>query len=187
MAHATLNSLYPLRVQLADGNPAVFPRAVIRDSSGSPVATVDLAHIANGLYGGSYTFLVVGYYSVVYTMFADAGYTVPSPTYDIEAEEVEVTLALDDVIWDALLDDHLGANTMGEALALVRGLLQHNYVLDNTEYNSKGLLIGGRIRVFKNKTDTDAEVNPIAVFTITGLAETAPDDMLGKHLKVTRD
>lgn len=72
-------------------------------------------------------------------------------------------------------------------MAIIRGLLQHNYVLDNVSYNSKGLLLAGRIRVFRNKADTDAGINPISSFTIAGTAEAAPNDALGKILKVTRD
>ena len=95
--------------------------------------------------------------------------------------------AIADAVWDESATAHQAADSTGAALSLALGLLQHNYVLDNTTYNSRGLLTAGRVRLFNSKADADAGTNAIATLTITGTAETAPDDNLGQSLKVTRD
>lgn len=178
---------YPLRLQLSDGNAAVFPRALVYNEANTLLATVDLAAVTGGLYGGTYTFATEGYFFLVYLVYTDAGHTTLSGAYGKEAEQIEARVALADSVWDALIDSHLTANSMGEAMAIVRGLVQHNYILDNPTYNSKGLLLSGRMRIFKNKADTDAQVNPLVTLTISGTAQVAPNDMLGQVLKVTRD
>ena len=40
----------PLSLQLGDDDETLFPQAVLRDPAGSVVATVDLPHLAGGLY-----------------------------------------------------------------------------------------------------------------------------------------
>lgn len=187
MSHAIVSEVYPLRAQYGDANAGVYPRAFVYNSSGSLVSTVDLVHIAGGLYGANIVFSSEGYYSVVYVTYSDAPRTVVLDSYDREAEQVEARARISDEVWNALVEDHLAAESTGEGLAIVRGLLQHNYILDETAYNSRGLLVGGRIRIFRNKADTDAGTNPIVVFTISGEAEDYPLDSLGKRLKVTRN
>lgn len=187
MAHAIVSEQYPLRAQYGDAALGVFPRAFIYNQAGALVGTSDLASISGGLYGATVVFGTEGYYSIVYVTYSDAGHTIVNNTYDREAEQVEVTKDAPDAVWDALINDHLISGSTGEAVAIIRGLLQHNYILDETDYNSKGLLIGGRIRVFRTKADTDAGVNPICTFTISGTAEAAPNDGLGQFLKVTRN
>lgn len=171
---------------MASGITTVFPRAQVFSPAGAPLGFVALPHISGGLYGANNTFTALGNHVVVYQVFADAGF-VTATGDDKEVAEVEVTETIEMQVWEALLDNHLGAGTVGEAVAIVRGLMQHNYVLDNTTYNAKGLLVAGRIRVFRNAADTVAEVSPLATFTITGTAELAPDDNLGQKLRVTRD
>ena len=187
MSHAIVNEAYPLPAQYGDGSTSVYPRAFIYDSTGALLATSDLASISGGLYGSTVFFSSEGYFSVVYITYSDAAHTQVDTSYDREAEQVEVRRDAPAAVWDALVNDHLLSGSTGEALAIVRGLLQHNYILDNVTYNSKGLLLSGRIRVFRNKADTDAGINPIGSFTIAGTAEAAPNDALGKILKVTRD
>lgn len=186
MAHAVVNTTYPLRLQMANGNATVFPRAQVFSPAGASLGFAGLSHISGGLYGAPYTFASTGSHVVVYQIFADAGFVSPTGD-DKEVAEVEVTETMETQVWEALLDNHLGAGTVGEAVAIVRGLMQHNYILDNTSYNAKGLLVGGRIRVFRNAADTIAEVSPLASFTIAGTAELSPDDNLGQKLRVTRD
>ena len=171
---------------MASGSTTVYPRAQVFSPAGAPLGFVALPHISGGLYGANYTFTATGNHVIVYQIFADAGFVTPTGD-DKEVAEVEITETVAVQVWDALLDSHLGANSVGEAVAIVRGLMQHNYILDNTTYNAKGLLIAGRIRIFKDAADTVAEINPLASFTITGTAELSPDDNLGQKLRVTRD
>jgi len=83
--------------------------------------------------------------------------------------------------------------TVGDALKIIFGILYANAVLDNTSYNSEGLLLGGRVRLFTTPglaaaaTDgaaDDAE-GEWARFTVTGEAETSPADFT-KTFRMTR-
>lgn len=83
--------------------------------------------------------------------------------------------------------------TIGDALRIVLGILYANAVLDNTVYNSDGLLISGRVRLFATPgaagaaTDgaaDDAE-GEWARFTVTGEAEGSPADFT-KTFRMTR-
>ena len=92
-----------------------------------------------------------------------------------------------DAVLDEAMSDHTTVGSLGEAIQLILGLNQSNYILDQTTYNTEGLLTSGRIRVFPTKTDTDNETNALATYTVTGTAESAPNEMLGQSLKVTRN
>lgn len=186
MAQAIINSAYPLRLQMADGNAVVYVRGQVFSPAGASLGFVTLPHITDGLYGTNYTFVALGNHIVVYRIYLDPGFLTPAQ-YDREITEVYVSRSIPADVWDALVTSHLGAGTLGEAMALVRGLVQNNYVLDNTTYNAKGLLTGGRIRIFKDSADTLAEVLPIATFTIAGTPELAPNDHLGQKMVVTKD
>ena len=59
-------------------------------------------------------------------------------------------------ILDALLSGHFLPDSVGEALALIRGMTQSNYVLDNTTYNASGLLTAGRMRIFPSAVSAAA-------------------------------
>lgn len=188
MPQVQINATYPLRAQLEDGNSAQFPRAAIYDASATLIGGADLSSVNNGLYAGTYTFNATGFYTVVYTIYSDAGHTIINPAYSRTEELVEcvdTTSTVSSAVWDALLADHQTTGSVGEALTVIRGLLQYNYILDQTDYNTKGLLVSGRIRIFPTKADTDAGTNPIATLTITGTAEAPPDNNLGQILKVT--
>jgi len=52
---------------------------------------------------------------------------------------------LDEVVNSAA---HFGADTVGEALTIIRALVQQNFVVDNTVYNANRLLTGCRVRIF---------------------------------------
>ncbi len=70
----------PVGVQLTDGSTDQFPQAVIRDQSDILIVTLDLNHLANGLYRPAAPFLMPEntFISVQYLTFSDAGHTTPS-------------------------------------------------------------------------------------------------------------
>jgi len=54
-----------------------------------------------------------------------------------------------DQVWEEILADHLGtAGSAAEQMAIIRGLVQQNFLLDNTTHNSNGMLTAGRMRLF---------------------------------------
>lgn len=170
---------------MADANSAVFVRATITTPAGAFLTNVSLPHLSGGLFGADYTFTTPGHFSVVFRAYIDAPYTIPAQ-YDIEAEQVEVTPALSTEIWDSLLSAHMGTNSMGEAMSLMRGLMQHNFILDNTTHNGKGLLTAGRIRIFPTAADVDAETNTLATYDVVTTPELAPNDNLTQRYRVKR-
>lgn len=186
MGHVTVNTAYPLRLQMADGNTAVYPRGVVYNSAGGVVTTIDLTHLAAGLYTASYTFVTTGHFTISFAVYSDSGHTTLA-AYDRDAEDVEVTVSVSAELWDALVEDHLGTDSMGEAMAIIRGMTQQNFILDQTVHNGKGLMTSGRIRIFKNKTDTDNETSPIATYTIATTPVIAPNDGFAQKYKVTRN
>lgn len=89
-------------------------------------------------------------------------------------------------VWNKAIASHLAtAGSFAEALAVIRGLLNYNSVLDQTTYSSRGLLTSGRMRVFPTPADAVAGTNAITTLTIVGVAEASPDDHLGLSLRVT--
>lgn len=78
-------------------------------------------------------------------------------------------------------------------LSVILGLVQQNFFLDETLYSSSGLLTSGRIRIFPNKTDTDAATDggtgegELASFRVTTVPNVSPLDCQPKTYKVTRE
>ncbi|MCD6163466.1 MAG: hypothetical protein J7K40_13780 [candidate division Zixibacteria bacterium] len=101
--------------------------------------------------------------------------------------------AIADAVWDEVLSGHSIVGTTGEAMLVIRGLVQQNFLLDSTAYNAKGLLVAGRMRIFGNKADvlaaTDGGVGEgeIAIFNVQVTNEAAPDEDKVKMYKVTRE
>lgn len=89
MSTSTVNQIYPVRLQLSDGNTAQYPRAVVYNSAGTLIATLNLNHIANGLYGVDYTFLNVGFYTITHIVYSDVNHTTLA-SYDRSFDEVTV-------------------------------------------------------------------------------------------------
>jgi len=89
-----------------------------------------------------------------------------------------------DAVLEELISEHwTNADSLAGALRLVRGLAKRNFVLDNTTFNSKGLLTVGRLRLFDTKaaagaaTDGGSGEGEFAALTISGVAE---DDNAGR-------
>jgi hypothetical protein len=117
----------------------------------------------------------------------------PYPLLDIEewvfkpgAAEIAVE------VLEASLNAHYQVSgSVAEALAIIRGLCQQNFYLDETDHNAEGLLIAGRIRLFIDSskmpaTDGGTETDGlVATYTINA-EEEASDGCLVKWYKVTK-
>src|SRR5687768_918682 len=90
MVRATLNEPVPIQVLAADGRTDLFGRALIKRPDGTVLTTINLSHIGDGVYGSTHSYVQEGYFSVVYSLFLDAGRTIPA-TYDLESELMEVS------------------------------------------------------------------------------------------------
>lgn len=59
-------------------------------------------------------------------------------------------------VWDALQADHKIAGSFGDMMRRIVALQKEHYYIDNTVYNTQGLLISGRIRLFETKAAANA-------------------------------
>lgn len=97
----------------------------------------------------------------------------------VTTDEIPPTAAaIADQVWDEVLSGHLAANSTGLALFLSKGLAQCNYVLDQTSFDSAGMLTAARIRIFANAaaassaTQGGSGEGEVAAFLITASGAT---------------
>lgn len=113
-----------LRLQLFDGATGLFPRAVIYNEAGAPVAgsPFALTHLAGGLYqSDAFVPGVVGQYDASFTVYTDAGFITESSLYARALEVFDVraaAAALDpaqvaSAVWDAQTSAHVVAGSFG--------------------------------------------------------------------------
>jgi hypothetical protein len=133
MLRATLGESLPVQIQASSGESALYARAKIYDIYGTNVSTIALPHIAGGLYGTTHIFSGAGYYTIVYQLFLDSGFSSPAE-FDIEAETVE-------------------ANSDKTNILRILGLTHDNTVLDNHVYNVEGNLTNVRVRSYDSKAN----------------------------------
>lgn len=186
MIRVNVNQAIPLKVLIGDGSTGLYVRAKVYDSAGTLVATVALPHVAEGMYASTTTIGVEGFYTAVYTVYTDAGFLSLATDYSKAQDLVYVGKSLPDELLNELVANHLVAGSVGEAVAIIRGLCQQNYRLDQTTFNSKGVMTAGRIRIFATQADTDSGVNPIATFNVTATPMAVPNDHLVSDYKVTK-
>lgn len=136
MLRATLNESIPIQVQVSDGSEALYAQAKVYDSVGGLEDTINLSHIAGGLYGSERTFITEGYYTVVYKLYTDSGYLSAATEYDIEAEMIE-------------------ANSDKTNIVRLLGLTHDNCVWDDHVYDSDGNLLTARLRHYDSKANAD--------------------------------
>lgn len=133
----------------SDGAIGLYSQAVVYNSSNSPVDTVNLNHVAGGLYTANYTQATEGFYSLVFTFYTDLARTIPAD-YDIQGELLEV-------------------NSWRTNILRLLGLLHENTVVDQTTYDSDGNLLTARIRTYNNSTNAAAALAVSPATYNTGL------------------
>lgn len=55
-------------------------------------------------------------------------------------------------VWNAMQADHTLSGSFGDAVQRIVALQKENYYIDQMVYNSQGLMLSGRIRLFRTKT-----------------------------------
>lgn len=112
----------PLRMQLDDGVTNRFVRAVLYDSTNSPIGSVDLLHITMGMYVGYHSFADPGFVNIVYSIYMDNQYSIIDPYYRASSETYRVTddsqgnTDLVDAIWSKNLTPFNVPNSAGAIL-----------------------------------------------------------------------
>lgn len=113
----------------------------------------------------------------------------PGDDMSLTATTIE---AIADALLDELLTGHFISDSVGEALTLIRGLVQQNYMVDSTVFNAAGLMTSARFRIFQTDLQVDSATDggvgegEIATFTVDACAEPSNNALL-KFYKVTRD
>ena len=81
--------------------------------------------------------------------------------YELQIYDLSVGLpaAIADAVWNAMQVDHRLTGSFGELLQRIVALQKENYFIDNMVYNTQGLMLSGRIRLFRTKTETDTATN----------------------------
>jgi hypothetical protein len=156
-----------IRLQLADGKVNQFPRAFVYDGAGSLDDTIDLTHIADGLYSGDWTPTNTGEHCASIIVYKNGSYTQVNKAYDQVCEPISVhTASLSDI-------------------TIVKALLHDNSVVDQQTYSQYGdrwLLTGTRVRGYDTKANAQAAGATGLLFTFT---VTATYDVDGKATGMT--
>lgn len=146
MLRATLNEPVLLSSQLSDGETTLYPRVKLYNTVGAVVHTAGLSHVENGLYSITYTPVTEGFYTAVYQVFSDAGFTTAAGEYDIEAETIEV-------------------NSDKTNITRILGLVHENSVVDMQQYDTDGNLTDARIRAYNSSANAQAAGTTGLLFT----------------------
>lgn len=62
--------------------------------------------------------------------------------------------SVSNAVWDALQADHRLDGSFGLLMQRIAALQKENYYIDNMTYNTQGLMLTGRIRIFHDKATT---------------------------------
>jgi hypothetical protein len=130
---ATVNEATPLQLLAADGRTDLFGQVRVYSAAGSLVTTINMTHVAEGLYTASWTPATEGWYAAVLQFYTDAGHTTPA-NYDKLGEQVGVT-------------------SMKTHIERVLGLQKENSVLDNIVYDGDGHATSSRLRCYDSKAN----------------------------------
>lgn len=133
----------------ADGRSDLFGQAKVYNSVGSLVTTIPVNPVADGLYSGSWTPTLEGYYSVRYEFFFDNAYLIPAG-YEVHGETIDVT------------------SFKANILRLL-GLVHENSVVDLVAYDVDGNMIQSRIRTYDSAANSMAALAASPAGYPTGL------------------
>ena len=94
--------------------------------------------------------------------------------YEIESEELHsFQLSYQRsaaAILNAPMNDYLMVGSIGEAIAIIKGMVHGDHFLDETiyiDYDSQPLLVSGRMRIYSNPLSVGSDSDVIATFRIT--------------------
>ena len=128
MLLATPTEPVVLSMMAADGRTDLYGQALIYNNVGTLVASISLVGVAGGLYAGSWTPSLEGYFQVRYEFFFDPGLAV-SAGYEVQGETIDVTAFKTNIL-------------------RILGLLHENSLVDLNVYDSEGNLTSSRIRTY---------------------------------------
>ena len=121
MIAADVGVATPLELMLFDGAAGKGVRVHIRTTAGTSISTVDLAHIGEGFYTGTWTPASIGYFHANYIVYTDLFFTTEDMLYSRTSEPYRVGEALTPesiaaAVWDLTLIDYNDPGTFGWAI-----------------------------------------------------------------------
>lgn len=147
MMRATVGEPAPIQMLASDGQTfGLFARAQVYQGA-TLVTTLPLPALAGGIFGATHIFNIEGYYSVIYQLFLDAGFTLLSD-YDLESEIFEVS-------------------SDKTKITRLLGLMHENAVFDQQVYDGDGNLTSGRLRSYDSAINATAAGATGLLFTWT--------------------
>jgi hypothetical protein len=156
----TPGATVPVTLNLEDGNAAQFPRARVY-SNGTLITTIDLGHIAEGRYSGTWSTPATPAltYDVLFIVYANAIRTIESVIYTREMEKWQpdsliasaiglpgLLGSIADSVWDELLAGHAVVGSAGEFLGRLTGA--RALAIDDT--NTRVVLLE---KIFRNRLE----------------------------------
>ena len=157
MIEAVVGQALRLELSLTDRVTTRFPRAIVYNELNAAIATIDLAHVADGLYAGSWTPTTTGQRSIHYTTFSDVPRTSVDATYESVVDHLVVRALDQDVSFQKILG-HLGENIRDDVLT----------------YDANNRPLTFRRRLFATKAaamaSTPGGVGEGEIFTVLGSA-----------------
>ncbi len=142
------NSQILLAATLSDGRTDLFCQATVYNSVGVLVGVVTIPHVALGLYQSTTTIAAVDNYSVLYSFYEDAAFTIASQ-YQTQSENVSITTDFDEIKRNLALG-------------------KDNTILYNCVYDANGDLISASERTY-NSAANAAAAFPSPATSGTGL------------------
>lgn len=78
--------------------------------------------------------------------------------YELQVHDLTTGLPaiIADAVWNEMQADHQVTGSFGELLQRIVALQKENYYIDNMTYNTQGLMLTGRIRLFRSKAEAEA-------------------------------
>lgn len=121
MIAADVGVATPLELMLFDGADTKGVRVRIRTTAGVLISTIDLTHVGEGLYTGSWTPASVGYYHANYVVYTDGTFLTEDLLYTRTTEPYRAIVAttpesIADAVWDEPLIDHVDTGSFGWAI-----------------------------------------------------------------------
>lgn len=91
MTTGVISETLLLELGLSDGATDKFAQAKVYDDAGAVEATVDLDHVADGLYQGTYVPANAGHFSALYVVYDNVGRTVLAGEYSRSIDHIYVS------------------------------------------------------------------------------------------------
>jgi len=148
MIHGTKDVQLTLGLTLAEGEVNQYPQIKIYDEADNLDATVNLVHIADAYYNGTWTPNTSEYHYANAIIYTDGAHTVESTVYGRRGSIIKI----DEVETD---------------VERVLGLSHENIYIDNTSYDAYGNLSSARLRIYSVVGSVGTGSDVVATYTIT--------------------